>query len=143
MIVLDTNVLSEAMRPNPDPRLAAWFAAQPRSRLWAASITEAEILVGIALLPPGQHSDVLGAQAKAMFEVDLAGRVLPFGRDAAAECARLFAARRRGGRPIVPADATIAATALAAGATLFATRNTRDFEGLGLRLLDSWAGAAS
>lgn len=143
MIVLDTNVLSEAMRPTPDPAFAAWLVAQPPATLWTTSVTEAEMRVGAALMPAGRRRDALVAVLDRFFGVLFTGRVLPFERGAAARYADVVAVRRRAGRPVQTADAMIAATALAAGATLLATRNTRDFENLGLGLVDPWAGAAS
>lgn len=135
MIVLDTNVLSELMRPSPRPEVVAWVADQPATSLFTTAITEAEILHGLALLPRGRRRSALEAAARAVFGEELGGRVLPFGRDAARLYAELAVARRRSGRPISQLDAQIAAIARAAGAGL-ATRNLADFQGCGLELHD-------
>ncbi|HUN96105.1 MAG TPA: type II toxin-antitoxin system VapC family toxin [Bradyrhizobium sp.] len=140
MIVLDTNVLSELMRPEPHPAVLAWTAAQPRSDLYTTSINQAEILFGIEALPDGRRRNELEAAAKAMFAEDMAGRVLPFDSGAAAYYARIVVARRKAGNPIDGFDALIAATALAAGAAV-ATRDTGGFAECGLRtLINPWNG---
>ena len=138
MIVLDTNVISELMRPQPHEAVLAWVAAQPRSELCTTCVNQAEILVGVAKLASGRRRDALAAAAEAMFSDDFAGRILPFDASAAALFAQIVLTRRRLGRPIDGFDGLIAATALAAGATL-ATRDTGGFEGCGLSLIDPWA----
>jgi predicted nucleic acid-binding protein len=136
VIVLDTNVISELMRAEPHRGVFAWVAAQPRATLYATSISQAEILYGIAMLPEGRRRAALAAAATAVFAEDLAGRVLPFD-GAAAHYAEIVVARRRAGNPIEAFDALIAATALAAGASL-ATRDVDGFEGCGLVLINPW-----
>jgi len=121
VIVLDTNVISELMRPEPHPAVLAWIAAHPNTQLYTTSVNKAEILYGIV----------------AMFTEDLADRVLPFNEVAADHYAEIVTARRRAGRPIEAFDALIAATALAAGADL-ATRDVSGFENLGLTLINPW-----
>ncbi len=138
MIVLDTNVISELMRPEPHLGVFTWIAAQPRSQLYTTHINQAEILFGIAALPEGRRRTALAEAARALFTEDFAEHVLPFG-DAAARCyADLVVTRRRAGHPIEGFDALIAATALAAGASV-ATRDTAGFEGCGLVLINPWA----
>jgi predicted nucleic acid-binding protein len=137
MIVLDTNVLSEIMRPEPSPRVVAWMGAQSAADVYTTSITEAEVLHGLMLLPSGKRRDALETAATSMFEEDFAGRILGFGSDAAPLYARIASDRRRAGRPISHFDAQIAAIARLAGAAL-ATRNTADFEGCGLHVVDPW-----
>ena len=139
MIVLDTNVLSELMRRTPNPGVAAWIASQPSSTLFTTSISQAEILYGVAMLPRGRRRDNLAAAATAMFAEDLAGRVLPFNSAAAARYAAIVAARRQSGSPIGAFDALIAAIALAAGAGI-ATRDVSGFDDCGLSILvDPWS----
>ncbi len=123
MIILDTNVLSETLRPTPSTRVPA--------------ITESELLYGIALLPAGRRRQSLESVAGLIFAEDLAGRVLPFDRAAAREFADIAASRRRAGRPISEADARIAAIARSRGAAV-ATRNVGDFAGCRLELIDPW-----
>ena len=140
MIVLDTSIISELMRPQPHAAVLAWVAAQPRASLYTTSVTKAEILYGIAVLSEGRRRSALARAAEAMFTEDLAGHVLPFDANAAGHYATILAARRRAGSPIEAFDAQIAATALAAGAKV-ATRDVKGFEGCGLVLIDPWAAA--
>jgi toxin FitB len=138
MILLDTNVLSELMRREPDPAALAWVDAQPRHQLHISAVTRAEIEFGIALLPEGQRKRGLQEAAQRMF-AEFSGRCLPFDEKAAARYGELVAARVRAGRPISVEDAQIAATALTGGFVL-ATRNARDFTGIeGLALVDPFA----
>jgi toxin FitB len=117
------------MRPVPDDRVAAWLDRQDERSLFTTTVSQAEILTGIALLADGRRRRNLEAAASAVFLEDLGGRVLPFDAAAAAQYALVFAQRRQAGRVIGMADAMIAAIARAHGADLV-TRNTRDFEGL-------------
>jgi len=137
MIVLDTNVLSELMKPAPATEVVDWMAAQPAASLYTTSITQAEILHGLMLLPPGRRRRALEAAATSMFAEDFDGRILGFGTDAAPPYARIASDRRRAGRPISHFDAQIAAIARSTGATI-ATRNLPDFDGCGVALVDPW-----
>ena len=137
MIILDTNVLSELMRPDPAQKVVAWVASQPTASLFTTSITQAEILLGLMLLPLGRRRRALEAAATSMFEEDFGGRILGFGTDAAPRYAQIASDRRRAGRPISRFDAQIAAIARLAGAAL-ATRNLGDFEGCGLSVVNPW-----
>jgi predicted nucleic acid-binding protein len=112
-------------------------AAQPAALLHITSITQAEILHGIRLLPAGKKRAAIQAAAEAMFATDFAGRILPFASGAAADYARIAADRRKAGRPISQFDAQIAAIAVSARASV-ATRNVADFEGCGLKVVDPW-----
>lgn len=137
MIVLDTNVLSETLRPTPSAGVMAWLRSEPAAALFTTTITEAELLYGVALLPPGRRRQLLTAVVEQIFAEDLAGRILPFDSAAARDYADIAAARRRSGRPISEADAQIAAITRSRGAAL-ATRNVRDFAGCELRVIDPW-----
>ncbi len=137
MIVLDTNVLSELMRPAPSERVVRWVAAQPATSLYTTSVTQAEILHGIMLLPSGRRRIALESAAEAMFSEDFGGRVLPFGSEAAQPYARIAAERRRAGRPISHFDAQIAAIARSAGAAI-ATRNVADYDACGVQVINPW-----
>lgn len=137
MILLDTNVVSELMKAAPDDAVVRWVSAQPASSLWTTSITQAEILHGVLLLPVGKRRNSLEAAAEAMFVEEFSGRVLPFGSDAARSYAWIASRRRRVGRPISGFDAQIAAIARSAGATL-ATRNVDDFVDCDVRIVDPW-----
>lgn len=137
--MLDTNVLSELMRSTPAPEVLAWFANQSPGPVYTSSITQAEILTGIALLPNGKRRDTLAHTAQAMFTQDFAGdRVLNFDRVAAEHYALVVAHRTHLGRPISTEDAQIAAIALAAGLPLL-TRNAKDFSDIpGLHQVNPW-----
>src|SRR5437763_1709529 len=110
MIVLDTNVLSESLRPKPAEAVARWIKAQSFSRLFTTTICEAEILYGLALLPLGRRRSVLEQAVAAIF-LGLAGRILPFDSAAARAFAEIAVTRRNLGRPIRELDAQIAAIA--------------------------------
>src|SRR5438128_1186067 len=118
MIILNTNAVSEAMRTTPAPEVLNWLAAQPASGLFTTTITQAEILYGVELLPKGKRRGALQSAAQAMFEEDFAGRILPFDSDAARQFPLIAASRRTSGRPIMQGDAQIAAIARSRGATL-------------------------
>jgi predicted nucleic acid-binding protein len=137
MIVLDTNVICELMRREPDPRVMAWIAEQPMAGVFTATLTQAGSFYGLALLPEGRRRDDLQAAARPMFEVDLAGRVLPFDTDAALAYPEIADRRRQGGKPISQIDAQIAAIVRSRGARL-ATRNVRDFVECGITVVDPW-----
>jgi len=137
MIVLDTNVLSEAMRPRPSRQVLSWLEEQPASQLFTTAVTVAEIYYGIELLPKGKRRDSLLAAAEAVFAVDFRDRILAFDADAARIFSQIAARRRRSGRPISQSDAQIAAIVALHGATL-ATHNVADFENCGIRLFDPW-----
>ena len=136
--ILDTNVVSEPMRPSPSPAVLAWLSeGHERGPLFVTTITVAEILFGIEMLPRGKRRDQMLVQAEAAFREDFTGRVLPFD-EAAARAFPVIAVRRRAqGRPIADLDAQIAAIAHSRDAIL-ATRNTADFEGCGVRLVNPW-----
>lgn len=137
MIVLDTNVLSEAVRVAPARRVLDWLAGQPSSRLFTTTVSEAELLYGVALLPVGKRRASLEEAARRMFEEDFADRVLPFDRAAASAFAAIAAARRKRGHPIREFDAQIAAIAHIHGAAV-ATRNVADFRDCGVAIVDPW-----
>jgi predicted nucleic acid-binding protein len=137
VILLDTNVLSELMKAAPAESVLRWFSNLPANRLYTTSITQAEMLHGILLLPPGRRRSAFEAAADAMFDEEFAGRILPFGSDAAHPYARIAAERRRAGRPISHFDAQIAAIAYCAGAAV-ASRNVADFDECGVEVINPW-----
>lgn len=139
MILLDTNVLSAMMSPEPPAAVAAWVSGQPAEQLFTAAPCQAEILAGIAILPQGRRRADLEAATLAMFTDDFEGRVLPFDSTAAPAYAELFAIRRRAGRPTAAVDLMIAAIARTHGAAV-AARNLGDFAGCGVAVLDPWEG---
>lgn len=137
MIVLDTNVVSELMRPTPSTTMLQWLAAQPDAELHTTTITLAEVRYGIARLPEGRRKARMHQNAEeafAMFPEEL----LPFDVAAAEEYAKIVAARDQAGRPIDAFDAQIAAICRATGSRL-ATRNGKDFADIGLDVIDPWS----
>jgi predicted nucleic acid-binding protein len=135
MILLDTNVVSEWMRPRPNPRVLAWLDDQRRDRLFLCAVTRAEIETG--LLSEGQRKTALRSAAHIVFQ-EFAQRCLALDCDCATRYADVLAESRRMGRPISVEDAQIAAIALHRGCEL-ATRNVADFEFLGrLSLTNPW-----
>lgn len=137
MIVLDTNVLSEAIRPVPSRRVLDWLAAQQPSGLFTTAISEAELFYGLALLPAGKRRTSLEEAVRRMLEEDFAQRVLPFDRAAASAFAVIASGRRKKGGPISEFDAQIAAVARIHGAAV-ATRNADDFRDCGIGVIDPW-----
>ena len=141
MIVLDTNVVSEIMRPRPEPSVVAWIDAQAPSELWLTAVGAAELMFGVARLDDGARKQQLAGSVSAMLEADFAGQVLPFDLAAASVYAQLVAQRERIGQAIAMADAQIASICLAHGAIL-ATRNQKHFDGFGLTIINPWGGVA-
>lgn len=139
MLILDTNVVSEAMRPVPEAQVLEWLARQPVSEICTTAVTEAEILAGIAQMPEGRRRQEFLQRAELMFESYFECGVFPFDRPAARYFAAILAQRRRAGRPIAEFDAQIAAIARVHGATV-ATRNVRDFDGCGIKVVNPWEG---
>ena len=137
MIVLDTNVLSETLRPAPEPRVLEWLSSQPRASLFVTTVTRGEILYGIKLLPDGQRRRRLWEAAQAILNEDFAGQVLSFDAEAADLFAEIAAHRRELGRPISQLDAMIAAMTRSRGAGL-ASRNKSDFEHCGIDVISTW-----
>ena len=137
--LLDTNVLSELLRAQPDPAVLAWIAAQPANSLFSSAVTQAEMLLGARALPAGKRRMQLEQALDAMFREDFAGRILPFDSGAAAHFAAIVAARNRAGKPISQFDGQIAAIALSHRLRV-ATRNVADFEGCSMAVTNPWAG---
>ena len=137
MILLDTNVISELMRAEPAQAVLDWFAKHDAADLCISAVTEAELRTGVAILPEGQRRDRLQAAIDAMIDLDFQARILPFDSLAAKAYAEIAALRRAAGRPIAEADCQIAAIARATNAPI-ATRNVKDFDGCGIRLINPW-----
>lgn len=137
MLILDTNVVSELMRPAPNPAIVSWVAERATSSVFLTAVTEAELRFGLAVMPPGKRRDGLAAGLERMLMTGFANRVLPFDSSAARAYAGIAAARRRRGRPPAQADCQIAAIALARGMAV-ATRNIRHFEDMGIDIFNPW-----
>ena len=137
MIVLDTNILSELMRSQPDRLVLRWIGKHKATSLFITALTQAEILYGLELLPEGKRRTALKEAAKSMFDVDFDRRILPFDSDAAQQFAVIAVTRRMIGCPISQIDAQIAAITLVHNAIL-ATRNVADFEKCGIEIINPW-----
>ena len=137
MIIFDTNVLSELMKSQPNESVVLWLEQHQTTSLFTTTLTQAEILYGLEILPVGQRKNALQQAAKSMFELDFAGQILSFDADAAKLCATIAAKRRTIGRPISQIDAQIAAISRSHNAIL-ATRNTGDFEECGIEIINPW-----
>ena len=138
MIVLDTDIASVFVRPRTQwhPDVGAWLATLPRDEVRLTAVTRAEIAYGVALMPPGRRQREYADRAATLL-ANLAPLTLPFDAAAADVYAQLVAARKKAGRPIGTHDAQIAAIVRAHRADL-ATRNTKDFSDLGLRLVNPY-----
>ena len=137
MIVLDTNILSELMRKRPEKKVMEWMAKQPQQSLFTTTITVAEILCGIKLLPEGKRQAALLSASKEMLMCEFAGKILSFDMEAAEEYASIAVSRRRRGRPISHFDAQIAAITRSRGASI-ATRNVDDFDFCNIHIVNPW-----
>ena len=137
MILVDTNVISETLRQQPDPAVVRWMDAQSIETLYLSAVTVAELRYGIAVLPEGRKRQVLHSGLEQSVLPLFEGRILPFDGAAAESYAELMAAARRRGRGVSAADGYIAATAHAAG-LMVATRDTSPFEAVGLAVVNPW-----
>ena len=137
MIILDTNVISALMRPNPDQSVVKWLDRQPDSSVWTTTITLMELRHGIRILPAGQRRELLLGELEAVLREEIEGRYAPFNVAAAEQAANLMATRKLKGRPVEFRDTMIAGIVLATNAVL-ATRNTAHFSELGSRVIDPW-----
>lgn len=136
MIVLDTNVLSELLRPRPEAGVVRWMMSQPLDQLRVTTITQAEMLYGARLLPEPRRESLTGA-VRELLE-GFSGRLLSFDSAAAEAYAELAARKRTIGRPTASFDTQIAAIAWVVGAGI-ATRNVSDFEDCGLEVINPWS----
>ena len=137
MIILDTNVVSEVIKPVCDPNVATWFRAQKSATLFISTITEAELLFGIESLPTGRRRTNLIALIETLLRERFAGRILSFDSVAARNYARIAADRRVSGHPISIADCQIAAIARSRAASI-ATRDVGGFDGCGVEVVNPW-----
>lgn len=137
MILLDTNVLSEPLRPAGDPKVMAWLDAQNIATLYLSTISLAELQYGIAALPVGKRRTDLWLALETRLLPLFTGRILVFDAKAAKTYAHIRASARSRGRAIAPADGFIAAIAAAHELTV-ATRDTSPFEAAGIPIIDPW-----
>jgi predicted nucleic acid-binding protein len=136
MVVLDTNVVSEAMKPSADPAVAAWLNEQVAETVYLSSATLAELLYGIASLPNGRRKEALAATLDGLLEL-FGQRVLPFDAEAARSYAEIAMRARAAGKGLPLPDGYIAATAAAHGFAV-ATRDIGPFKAAGIFVINPW-----
>ena len=137
MILLDTNVVSEPLRPAPDPRVIEWIDAQPLETLFLSAITVAELRAGVALLPAGKRRSGLQQNLEKRLLPLFAGRVRPFDLACTPAYAELMAKARAAGLAVATTDGYIAAIAAANGFAA-ATRDTGAFKAAGAAVINPW-----
>lgn len=136
MIILDSNVVSELMRPRPEEKVIAWLNRQARSSIWTTSVTVLEIRLGLQIMPPGKRRDVYARGFESLLE-GIDQRVAPFDVESAEHASTLMAVRKSQGRPREDRDTMIAGIVLARHATL-ATRNVAHFDDLSAPVVNPW-----
>jgi predicted nucleic acid-binding protein len=137
MIIIDTNVISELLRPTPEPAVEVWLSAQDGLSIYLTAISEAELRYGVAIMTSRKLRDGLSNVIDHILRDDMAGRILPFDSAAARAYADIADTRRSAGKQISQVDCQIAAIARAHNAPV-ATRNTPDFEDCGIDLINPW-----
>ena len=136
MIVLDTNVVSEAMKPEPNEAVRAWLNNQATETLYLSSVTLAELLFGIGALPAGRRKNMLACALDGLLEL-FEGRVLPFDTDAARYYAELALTAKNSGRGFPTPDGYIAAIAASTG-FMVASRDTSPYHSSGVQVINPW-----
>jgi len=137
MMILDSNVISALMRPDPDRTVLKWFDRQPRSSIWTTSVSVFEIQLGLQLMPAGMRRSVLLAEVEFFME-QIDHRVAPFDEAAAGHTADLMASRQRMGQPRDLRDTMIAGIVRAQHSSL-ATRNLSHFDDISASVVNPWA----
>jgi predicted nucleic acid-binding protein len=137
MIVLDTNVVSELMLPQPEVPVAQWLDRQAVTSLWITAVAEMEIRYGILSLGPSRRRDTLASAFERFVSEVISGRVAVFDVAAARAAAELMSERKRRGRPGEIRDTLIAGIALASNATV-ATRNISHFADFKIHVINPW-----
>jgi toxin FitB len=135
--LLDTNIVSELVKPSPEASVLDWLAKQTVVDLYLPAITLGELTRGVVRLPDGRKRNVLIRWVQHDLPLQFEGRILSFDREAAIMWGNIMGEGDRRGRPYAAADAQIAATALRHG-LIVATRNRRDFQGMDVELFDPW-----
>jgi predicted nucleic acid-binding protein len=136
MIILDSNVLSELMRPKPEPTVIAWLDRQPQTSIWTTAVTVLEIRFGLQVMPTGRRRAIYTRGFEALLgEID--HRIAPFDTEAAEQASALMASRKIQGRPRELRDTMIAGIVLSRHATL-ATRNVSHFDDVSAPMVDPW-----
>ena len=137
MIIVDTNVVSEVIKPAPAKAVLHWLSLQDRREVYTTAITQAEVLYGVEAMPPGKRRDRLHAEIEALFDTEFVRRVLPFDAEAARWYPKIVAGRSAIGRPISQFDGVIASICRSRSAVL-ATRDTSDFQHCGIAIINPW-----
>ncbi len=135
--LLDTNVISELVKPAPDERVLRWVASQSALDLYLSAITVGELTRGVARLPAGQRRDTLARWIEEDLQQQFSERILAFDQPAAVTWGHIMGEADRRGRPRAAIDAQLAATAIRHGLTV-ATRNTADFDSIGVQVTNPW-----
>jgi toxin FitB len=135
--IVDTNVISELTRRDPDDRVVKFLRSLDPANTYITSVNVQELVYGIEILPAGKNRAKLVEAIRKIIDVDFYGRILPYGAEAAIICGELLAAKRKLGVNAKLADTQIAAIAVHAGYTLI-TRNTQDFQFEGLQVFNPW-----
>ncbi len=138
MIILDTNVVSEPLKPNPDTAVLRWLDRQGPATLYLTTISQAELLAGVQALPAGKRRTELQKVLNSALLSLFSNRILAFGERSAEAYAHVVTAANAAGNPIDFADAAIGAISIEHNFTL-ATRNARDFKGTSVKLLNPWS----
>ena len=140
-VLLGTDVVSELLRPSPNPAAESWVAECPAAELHFSAIAEVELRYGVAILPAGRRRDAPALASEAILREDFEDRVLAFDSDAACEYAGIAAARRTAaGRAVASAGCQLATIARSRGISV-ATRNVRDFKGIDIEVVNPWTSA--
>ena len=137
IIILDTNVISESLKPAPSRLVMEWQDKQEVDDLYITAVSEAELRLGVSIMPVGRRRSSLSSAIDTIIEKEFPGRVLPFDHAAARHFAEISAYRRAIGRPIRELDCQIVAIARACGAAV-ATRNVADFIECGVPIINPW-----
>jgi len=137
MIIIDTNVISEAVKPGRNPAVVNWLDAQIIETLYFAATSLSELVLGIEILPEGKRKEALGVDVTGLVAAFFASRILPFDREAALAYGALVAAARAAGRAVSVTDGQIGAIASVHGFTV-ATRDTAPFISLGVPTINPW-----
>jgi len=140
VIVLDTNVVSELMRHVPNGEVLRWVDRYPADEVFITAVTAAELAYGVERMPDGQRKTTLAVKVSELLTEDFHEQILPFDGVAAVYYGEIAAARGEQGAPVSTADAQVAAICRRFAACL-ATRNTKDFAGTGITLLNPWGDA--
>jgi predicted nucleic acid-binding protein len=138
VIILDTNIISELMQAEPNPKVFEWLDGVPSESAWITAISVFELRYGIEQLATGRRRQRLQDAFSRVVDIDFHDRILPLDYDSAMATALIAAERKRFGRPAELRDTLIAGIVVSRRAELFATRNIRHFQDLDVRVINPW-----